>query len=143
VIPQSVSDEIDLGRLLDANQIEARLSTCLREIPSWSKGMRIWADDDDHRVALFYNRSGIEAIEARLDARKDPNHFFELICTLAREWNCVFLVDAYVCEPSVLELSEHYRKSTAFKVLEHPEETLKNLPRGTSDVIPMNSPPKV
>lgn len=110
---------------------ERQIDFILPAIKSWSDSMRMWGQEDGNDAYVSYvdkNKSAVEEIAFRVDARAIPTELVGAICNLAMQLGCVLMTASYeILRPEESTVLKAIGQSTAKKFVDDPVSTLRNL----------------
>jgi len=111
-------------------KLGSRIDVILPKAESWSPSIKKWGDEDGNRVDIVFKENSVEAVFVRIDVRDISVQFLSDICSIAAEWDCLFLLgNDLLMSASVSSLLAAMRQSKSFHFVTDPEGFLSLLAR--------------
>lgn len=133
--PRSLSERIENGSFWADSQpgedIERTALETLGKGASWSSNIDVWGDDDSTCVSMVRERNRVVEVLLRVDLRNiQKAALVRLLDGFKRAR--VLLVDeaAQLCEPTLSEVLQALRASTAWKYVTDPAAFIASLSEG-------------
>ncbi|ABF42479.1 hypothetical protein Acid345_3478 [Candidatus Koribacter versatilis Ellin345] len=133
-IPAEIAQTTNWWRgLQPPTGFERGIDLLLPQRPPWSDNLLVWGDEDSNDAYVFYEtpqKTVVEEISFRLDAREIDLHLVAGICNFARLLECVLVTgENMVIVPEQPNVLVAFLRSSAKHFVDDPENALKSIRR--------------
>jgi len=105
------------------------ISEILPESVSWHEDLKLWGDQTQSDIQVFYEGSKVDSVMVRIDTRTDTARICTSVVKLAQALKCsLYLAEArLIIIPDAYDLSEAIACSTAARFSAGPREFIRRL----------------